>query len=78
MVSKWNSMIYKRTKPHACPGPWFPKPTDHSSAVAEQFFSKKYFGSSYGGSVVTSPTSMHEDSGLIPGLAQWVKDPVLP
>ena len=53
-------------------------PTDHSSAVAEQFFSKKYFGSSYGGSVVTSPTSMHEDSGSIPGLAQWVKDPVLP
>ena len=35
------------------------------------------FGSSHCGSVVMNPTSIQEDVGLIPGLAQWVKDPVL-
>ena len=30
--------------------------------------------SSYGGAVVTNLMSIHEDVGLIPGLAQWVND----
>ena len=39
---------------------------------------ERVFQSSHYGSVVTNLTSIHEDVGLIPGLTQWVKDPVLP
>ena len=33
--------------------------------------------SSHCGSAELNLTSIHEDLGLIPGLTQWVKDPVL-
>ena len=39
---------------------------------------KGWCKSSHCGSVETNLTSVHEDAGLIPVLAQWLKDLVLP
>ena len=36
------------------------------------------YRSSHCGSAVTNPVSIHEDVASIPGLVQWIKDPVLP
>ena len=47
---------------------------------SEKMKEKENFGlegnmsSPHCGSAVTNPTSIHEDSGWIPGLSQWVKD----
>ena len=39
--------------------------------------SLKMFEGSRCGLAITNLTSVHEDAGWIPGLAQWVKDVVL-
>ena len=53
---------------------------DKSLLVYRNLIDKLDFrwGSSHYGAVETNPTSKHEVAGLIPGLAQRVKDLMLP
>ena len=39
-------------------------------------YKEQEIGNSLHSSVVMNPTRIHDDAGSIPGLTQWVKDPV--
>ena len=53
-------------------------PRVHPINLYAIFVSESISWSSYCGAAETNPTRNHEVVGSIPGLPQWVKDPVLP
>ena len=64
------------------PGMWVQSPAQHSGLRIWCCHSFSLgqdcgLGSSHRGTVEMNPTRNHEVSGLIPVLAQWVKDPML-
>ena len=50
----------------------------HTSSKNSARISNTFLGVPFVAQRLTNPTRIHEDAGLIPGLVQWVEDPLFP
>ena len=75
-MSSWLSFLVQEKHQPGARGPRLQ--SGSATLCQETTVLKNDFRSSHCGSVVKNPTSIHEDGGSIPGLAQGVEDPVLP